>query len=112
MGAPGVGGNNNMMGGGGGGGGMMNLMGGGVNPMGGMNPMSGMNQMAGLNPMAGLNQLGGGLNLGGAGSGASFNIQFLSQLGIDIANITNQVFVANVSDSFYTIPVFHNVYVS
>ena len=38
----------------------------------------------------------GSMMAGGLGSG-SFNMQLLSQLGVEMSCVTNQVFVANVS---------------
>lgn len=47
-----------------------------------------------------MNMLSSGSMMGGLG-GSSFNMQVLSQLGIELSCITNQVFVANVSSAVF-----------
>lgn len=94
------------MGGGmGGNGGGMNMGGGGMNMGGGGMNMGGggvMNMGGG-----GMNMGGGGSNMGGGGGGGSIaglpagiTPQVLAQFSIDPDNITNQVFVANVSRKY------------
>ena len=62
------------------------------------------------------NNMGGGnmSNMGGSGmmsssGGRGFTVEVMSELGIEISNITNQVFIANVI-SFNTIFVSSHMY--
>ena len=86
------------------GGDMRGAPGGGNMGMGGGNMNMGMGSGMNMGMGGGMNM--GSTNMGGTGSmgmGASgISPQILQQLNIDPGNVTSQVFIANVSRTFFT----------